>query len=124
MTDATKPGALEVAALVQELAERGYSRKRILKTLEEKDMSEVLDFLEIQNAMERGKLMRGMIPVHPTFTFTKIIGALAITMGLGALVLSVVTTNLPSRSMDRYGLIALVLGLVLFFKPDSGGDDI
>lgn len=123
MNDATKPGPLEVAGFVQEMAEKGFSRKRILKTLEEKDMAGVLDFLELQNAIEKGKLMRGMIPVHPTYTFTRIIGALAIVMGLGTLVFSM-ASSLPSRSMDRYGLIALVLGLILFFKPDSGGDDV
>lgn len=124
MSTPPEPKPHEVADLVQDLAEKGHSKKQILKTLETKGMADVLDFLELQDAMERGKLMRGMVPVHPTFTFTRIIGALAIAMGIGALVFSIVSTNLPSRSMDRYGLIALVLGLVLFFKPDSGGDDI
>ena len=123
MSTPPEPKPHEVAELVQDLAEKGHSKKQILKTLETKGMADVLDFLELQDAMERGKLMRGMVPVHPTFTFTRIIGALAIAMGIGALVLSMLT-RLPSRSMDRYGLIALVLGLVLFFKPDSGGDDI
>lgn len=123
MSTPPEPKPHEVADLVQDLAEKGHSKKQILKTLETKGMADVLDFLELQDAMERGKLMRGMVPVHPTFTFTRIIGALAIAMGIGALVLSMLT-RLPSRSMDRYGLIALVLGLVLFFKPDSGGDDI
>lgn len=124
MSDLPAHAPIEVAAIVQDLAEKGCSKKQILKTLEEQDMADVLDFLELQNAMEKGKLMRGMIPQGKTHTLTRTVGLIAILLGVGAILFSLHSTDLGSRSMIRYGVFATILGLILVCKPDSGEDDI
>ncbi len=123
--DSTNPiKANDAREFVRDLTIKGFSKKEIMKKLEQAGMKDVLDFLEIQNAIERGKVMRGMLPQHHTYTLPRIVGSLAILMGLGAILLVVTSKTITSRGMIRFGLIAVGLGAFLVFKPGESRNDV
>jgi len=114
----------EVRELVKDLTIQGLSRREINEALEEKKMAGILDFLEIQDATEKGKVIRGMLPYHPTYTFPRILGIVAICMGLGSILLLITSETTTSRSLPYLSIISLTLGCVLVWNPRSAGDDV
>ncbi len=116
--------AIDAREFVRDLTIKGFRKKEIIKKLEQAGMKDVLDFLEIQNAIESGKVMRGMLPQHQTYTLPRIVGSLAILMGLGAILLVITSKTVTSRGMIRFGLIAVGLGAYLVFKPGESRNDV
>ncbi len=114
----------EVREFVRDLTVEGLSRREINEALEEKKMDGILDFLEIQDATENGKIKRGMLPNHPSYTLPRIVGIVAICMGLGSILLLITSETTTSRSLPYLSIISLTLGCVLVWNPGSARNDV
>ncbi len=124
METVTPISPLDAHEFVRDLTIKGFTKKEIIGKLEEARMKDVLDFLEIQNAIEKGKLMRGMLPQHGTHTLPRIVGAVAILLGLGILILFGASGSYSRHSPQGYAVVAICLGLFLVIKPGRTRDQL
>ena len=115
--------------IVRELAFKGYSREKILRKLKARRMDQRLDPEELQSIMREARVAKAYTSRRPSRVLPRLIGVLAIIMGIGAVMVDFNTPDMPTPTARRYsptgfGFIAIVLGLILIFKPGSSNEDL
>ena len=117
--------AEKARALTEELALKGASIRAIRRQLKKSGLEESISPFEIEQITLRTEALKGFLPRQPGTVLPRVIGTLAILMGIGAMWLG---TNAPPPVHGRYspggyGMAALILGLVLILKPQFSRED-
>jgi len=116
--------AEKARALTEELALKGASIRAIRRQLKKSGLEESISPFEIEQITLRTEALKGFLPRQPGTVLPRVIGTLAILMGIGAMWLG---TNAPPvhgrYSPGGYGMAALILGLVLILKPHFSRED-
>lgn len=108
---------------VKDLAAAGLSTSAIQKKLTEKGFGGLLDKAEVEMIVTQVRAVMNLGPQRPGRFWPRVIGVVAIVMGIGALSLG--GSGGPGRYSPRgYGSWALVLGIILVLKPGSAGSRI
>jgi hypothetical protein len=112
-------------ALTEELALKGASISAIKKQLKKSGLDESISPFEIEQITLRTEALKGFLPRRPGTTLPRVIGTIAVLMGIGAMWLG--TNGGPPvhgrYSPGGYGMAALILGLVLILKPQFSRED-
>lgn len=99
---------------VKDLAIQGRSFQRIERELGKLGLSGILRDDEIESILSQAEVARELIPPHPSRRWPRVVGALAILLGMIALPLG---GGIGRYSPAGYGCLAIILGLVLILKP-------
>jgi hypothetical protein len=113
------PSREEVREVIDEMAMKGLSAAAIGKELKKKSMDGVIDRFEIEQ--------QSLLPRRPSKTLPRIVGAVALLAGIAAIAIgsSGAEISVGRRySPARYGIVAVVLGLILIVKPGLSGEDL
>lgn len=106
---------------VKDLAIQGTSFQRIERELRKLGLSGLLHDDEIENIINQAAIARELMPFRPSRKWPRMIGMLAILLGMIALSLR---GGGGRYSPAGYGIIAIILGLVLVLKPDWSDTDL
>lgn len=119
-----------------DLAVAGRSAWRIQKELEKRGWAGKVNALQMEKIMDEAGMMRSFQPARHGVFWPRVLGSLALTMGVGAMLLNhgffsegesrrsfleAVVEGFMNAfyrwSPDRYGTMAIILGLILLIKP-------
>ena len=119
------PSREDVREVIDAMAMKGLSAAAIGKELKKKSMDGVIDRFEIEQRVTKVRALQSLLPRRPSRTLPRIVGAVALLAGIAAI---------GSRGADgvggrryspaRYGIVAVVLGLILIVKPGLSGEDL
>ncbi|MBK1884054.1 hypothetical protein JIN85_16665 [Luteolibacter pohnpeiensis] len=117
---------VEAADLVKELAFDGHSTRSILAMLEKRNWGAVLSRDEIDDLIRAARAAQKVIPARPSRLWPRAIGIFAMLIGVVSLVLNSPSSvsMLGRYSPGRYGVLAILLGLVLLIHPQWGREDV
>ena len=103
----------------KELAVQGHSKAAIKKRLEKEGMAGLLDDYSLQAIVTEGHAIGHFMPAKPNKFLARIIGVIAVLMGIGGLYLGGTGRWAPGK----YGWAALCLGAILIFQPHRANED-
>ena len=109
------------------MAMKGLSAAAIGKELKKKSMDGVIDRFEIEQRVTKVRALQSLLPRRPSKTLPRIIGVVALLAGIAAIAIgSSGSEGAGGRrySPARYGIVAVVLGLILIVKPGLSGEDL
>src|SRR6478609_7540691 len=110
---------IEAIERAKEFAFQHGSVSVVARCLEEEGFGGLLDRSDIEAIVTETEFIRGMLPESPNKLMPRIIGVIAVIMGVAAMSLG----GMPSArgySPAGYGLPALILGIILIVKPSAG----
>lgn len=103
---------------VRDLAIHGHPSATIQKMIEERGCGGHLDQPAIETLVTEARAARNLVPAQPSHIVSRVIGAIAILMGIGGLAIGTIGEFHPSRySPDGVGFWAVILGALLVIKP-------
>lgn len=117
------PSREEVRVVIDEMAMKGLSAAAIGKELKKKSMDGVIDRFEVEQRVTKVRALQSLLPRRPSKTLPRIVGAVALLAGIVAIAIGGGLGG-GRYSPGRYGLVAVVLGLILIVKPALSGEDI
>lgn len=115
---------IEAQERAKELAMNHMSAAAISQVLEKEGLGGFLNQFELEKIVAEAGWIRGMLPEKPKTTFPRIIGLIAVIMGIAAILLEGPGPSVRRYSPSGYGFLAVILGLVLIFKPSSAKTDV
>jgi len=106
---------IDAKEAARDLAIEGLSPAAIRKRLEELGFGAVLDQTEIEAIVTEARTARNLLPRQPSRILPRVIGVIAILMGIGGMALG----GFPygRYSPQGYGFWAVILGAILVIKP-------
>jgi hypothetical protein len=107
---------------VKDLAAAGLSTTAIRKKLEEKGLGGLLDKAEVEMIVTQVRAAMNLRPQRTGKFWPRVIGVIAIVMGIGALSLG--GPGAGRYNPGHYGVWVLILGIILVLKPGSAGSRI
>ncbi len=93
---------------------KGGTKRAIRRSLDAEGMGGLLDDYEIEAIITEARAAGHFIPRRESPVLPRLTGIVAVIMGTGSILFA----------SGRYGLLAIVLGLLLIFKPGWAKDDI
>ena len=121
------PSREDVREIIDEMAMKGLSAAAIGKELKKKSMDGVIDRFEIEQRVTKVRALQSLLPPRPSKTLPRIVGVVALLAGIAAIAIgSRGADGVGGRrySPTRYGIAAVVLGLILIVKPGLSGEDL
>ncbi len=103
----------------KELAVQGHSNTAIRKRLEKEGMGGLLDDYSLQAIVTEGRAIGHLMPAKPNKVLARIVGVIAVVMGIGGLYLG----GTGRWSPGSYGWAALCLGAILIFQPHRASEE-
>lgn len=103
----------------KELAVQGHSKATIKKKLEKEGMGGLLDDYALQAIVTEGHAIGHFMPAKANKFIARIVGVIAVLMGLGGLYLGGTGRWAPGN----YGWTALCLGAILIFQPHRSNEE-
>ena len=110
-------------SLVVDLAARGLTKRAIEKTLERRGAGELLLPHEVEECIVEGRAARERIPHRPARTWLRVLGVLAILMGIGGILLNG-DRGFGRLSPAGVGALSILVGIVLVIKPTWAWEDL
>ena len=74
--------------------------------------------------MAEAAYIRRLLPERPGTTLPRIVGSIAVVLGVGALWVAASGPTMRRHSPGGYGLMAVILGVILIVKPSAGKMDL
>lgn len=116
------PNRIEAIDAAKDLALEGLSAAMIRTKLEERGFGGLLEQEEIESIITEIVAVRNLVPQRPSRIWPRVVGVIAILMGLGGIALG--GSQSARYSPNGYGLWAVILGIVLVIKPGWSNEDI
>jgi hypothetical protein len=107
-----------------DLALAGKTIDQIGEALEESGMGEFLNFDELQFIVSEAKFAKRIMPARPGRIIPRLIGITAILLGLVGIWIGREGPHVRGYSPGGYGLVAIILGSILIFKPSSSREQL
>jgi hypothetical protein len=107
-----------------ELALQHKNAQQIADLLEEQGLGGILDRFEIESIFVESESVRRMLPERPSKILPRIIGLIAVIIGIAGIWIGVGNSFSSNYSLAGYGIAAVILGIILIFKPYSAKSEI
>jgi uncharacterized protein YjeT (DUF2065 family) len=107
-----------------ELALQHKNSQQIADLLEEQGLGGILDRFEIESIVVESESVRRMLPERPSKILPRIIGLIAVIIGIAGIWIGVGNSFSSNYSLAGYGIVAVILGIILIFKPYSAKSEI
>ncbi len=98
--------------------------EEVVSSLEAEGLGQLLDASELESIFMEAVMVRRMLPPRTQKTLPRVVGVIAILMGIAAVYIGSEGPSTRRYSPSGYGVIAILIGLVLIVKPASGRSDI
>ena len=108
-----------------ELAMKYDEMEQLVSALEAEGLGGLLDESELEQIYLEAMMVRRMLPPKTKKTLPRVIGVIAILMGIAAIYIGSDGPSVGRRYSPRgYGYLAIILGVVLIVKPGLGKSDV
>lgn len=107
-----------------ELALMHGNAKLIVRSLENEGLGHLLEGFELDSIVAEAESIRRMLPERPRKTLPRVIGMVAIIMGLAGMWIGMGGPSVRRYSPGSYGIAAVILGVILILKPSWAKTDI
>ncbi len=108
-----------------ELAMKYDEMDQLVSALEAEELGQLLEESELEQIFMEAVMVRRMLPKKTKKTLPRVIGVIAILMGIAAVYIGSDGSLGRGRQSPRgYGYLAIILGVVLIVKPGLGRSDV
>jgi hypothetical protein len=114
----------EAKERAKELALKTGNTAAIRKKLEEEGLGGLLDRYEIDAIVTEADYIRRMLPERPKKVLPRIVGVIAVALGVAAMWIGSNGPHVRRYSPNGYGLAAVILGIILIVKPGAAKSDV
>jgi hypothetical protein len=98
--------------------------RQIADLLEEQGLGGMLDQFELESIVIESESVRRMLPERLGRALPRIIGLIAVALGIAGLWIGVGNSFSSDYSLSGYGIAAVILGIILIFKPFSAKSEL
>jgi quinol-cytochrome oxidoreductase complex cytochrome b subunit len=114
----------EAKVKAMELSLRYGSVRRVSRLLEKQGLGDLLDQSELESIMIEAESIQSLIPDRPRRTWPRMVGIVAIIMGVAGIWGGMERPRLRRLSPAGCGIVAVILGAVLVLKPSASNTEI
>ena len=107
-----------------ELALMHGNANLIARSLENEGLGHLLERFELDSLVAETESIRRMLPERPRKTLPRVIGLVAIIMGVAGMWIGTGGASVRRYSPGGYGIVAVILGVILILNPSSAKTDI
>ncbi len=97
---------------------------RIACLLKDRGLDGLLDSFELESIVIEAKSIQQILPERPKSKLTRMIGLIAVALGVAGIWLVKGERSLSRDSPIGYGIAAVILGIILILKPSSAKTDV
>jgi hypothetical protein len=115
---------IEARDRAKELALKTGSTVAIRKKLEEEGLGGLIDRYDLDAIVAEAAYIRRLLPGRPKTTLPRIVGTIAVVLGVAAMWIAASGPAMRRHSPGGYGLMAVILGVILIVKPSAGKTDL
>jgi hypothetical protein len=115
---------LKAIERAKELAIAGGNVVAVRKKLESEGLGGIVEQFELEAIMAEADYIRRMLPERPKKTLPRVIGFIAVILGVAAIYIGRDGFSVRRYSPTRYGIAAVIVGLILIVKPSAAKTDI
>jgi hypothetical protein len=108
----------------KELALKTGNTGAIRKKLEDEGLGGLIDRYEIDAIVTEAAYIRRMLPDRPRKVLPRIVGTIAVVLGVAAMWIGSKGPSVRRYSPGGYGLVAVILGAILIVKPGAAKTDL
>ena len=102
-----------------ELSFRCGSVRKVSRLLEDEGLGGLLAQSELESIMIEAKAIQSLIPERPRNTLPRMVGTIAMMMGVAGIWIEMGAIHFTRSSPGGYGVAAVILGVILVLKPSS-----
>jgi uncharacterized protein YjeT (DUF2065 family) len=113
------PARNEARELAMEFALKHENATRIACLLKDRGLVGLLDLFELESIVIEAESIQQILPERPRITLTRMIGLIAVAIGVAGIWLVKGDLSLSRDSPIGYGIAAVILGIILILKPSS-----
>lgn len=114
-----KPTQEQLKDWVEEQFLQGVSVRKLHRDLESREWTGILSDYQIEQISVRVGAVLSLKPSKLGKCLPRVVGVLAIVLGIGAIVVGQGGPHSGRYSPTRYGIFALILGVILVVRPGS-----
>ena len=114
----------EAKERAKELAIESGNVTAIRKKLEDEGFGGLIEQSELEAIVTESDYIRRMLPERPKKTLPRLIGLMAVIMGVAAMYIGASGPSVRRYSPGGYGLAAIILGVILIIKPSAAKTDL
>jgi uncharacterized protein YjeT (DUF2065 family) len=114
----------EARERAKELALKTSNVGTIRKKLEEEGLGQLIDRYELDSIVAEAAYVRRMLPEGPRKVLPRIVGTIAVALGVAAMWIGSNGPSVRRYSPNGYGLAAVILGIILIVKPSAAKTDV
>ena len=114
----------EARKRAKELALKTSNAEAIRKKLEDEGLGGIIDRYELDAIMAEAAYIRRMLPERPRKVLPRIVGTIAVVLGVAAMWIGRNGPSVRRYSPGGYGLAAVILGTILIVKPSAAKTDL
>ena len=115
---------IEARERAKELAIESGNVAAIRKKLEDEGLGGLVDQFELESIVAESDYIRRMLPERPKKTLPRVIGFIAVIMGVAAMYIGAGGLSVRRYSPSGYGLAAVIIGIILIVKPSTAKTDL
>ena len=114
----------ETRERAKELALKTGNAGAIRKKLENEGLGGLIDRYELDSIIAEAAYLRRMLPERPRKVLPRIVGIIAVILGVAAMWIGRNGPSVRRYSPGGYGLAALILGTILIVRPSAAKTDL